>query len=85
MNEKIIDRMGILLNKMDQLRRCTLHEDETEHHLEDIICEFEELWPFWREAAEQAGVRNNLLREVESGMTQVMSHLPSMHPNHALH
>ena len=85
MHEKIIDRMSVLLGRMDQLRQSYLSEDETANQLEDIICEFEELWPFWRQAAEQAGVTHNLLQEVESGMSQVVSHLPPMHTTQALH
>lgn len=85
MNEQIMDRMGTLLNKMDQFRRRTLREGETESQLEAIVCEFEQLWPFWRQAAEQAGVRDNLLQEVESGMSQVALHLPSLPIDHSQH
>jgi hypothetical protein len=83
MDVKIINQMGLLLSKMEQVRHLPIKDEENSRRLEEVINEFEELWPFWRQAAEEAGVGRSLLQEVENGMSQVASVLgpapPAMH------
>jgi len=79
---KIFTRMQNLLSTYADLKEPDpnpLERDQRRRRLERFITEFDNLWPFWKQQAEDHGLSPQVVRELEQSL-QELKQLANYHP-----